>query len=238
MIVKLAKLYFDIQPKYQMLANMCKEYECEHDASEKIYEIRVSDKEILSETPDTDFREPEYLETLAVYRKISEILPSNDGYLFHAAVIEANGVAIAFTAKSGTGKTTHIRLWKKVFGDRVGIVNGDKPLMRFIDGKLYAFGTPWSGKENYNRNVGIPLHAIVILNRGDENKIEKISPKEAAPKFLSQIYLPKNNNALFLQTLALADKTLKDVPVYRLFCNMENDAAITTYNAIFDNDNK
>lgn len=235
MTIKLAKLYFDIEPKYQMLADMCRVYQCEPDPSEKIYKIRVSDDEIMSETPDTDYRAPEHLETLAVYRKISEIMPPNDGYLFHAAVIEANGVAIAFTAKSGTGKTTHIRLWKKVFGDLVGIINGDKPLMRFIDGKLYAFGTPWSGKECYNKNISRPLHAIVIVERGKTNSIEKVEPKDAAQKFLSQIYLPKTNNALFLQTLALADKTLKCTPVYRLFCNMDEDAAITAYNAIFEN---
>jgi len=234
MTVKLANLYFDIQPKYQMLADMCKGYECQPSGNEKVYEIRVSDEEILSETPDTDYRAPEHLETLAVYRKISEILPLHDGYLFHAAVIEVNGVAVAFTAKSGTGKTTHIRLWKKVFGDLVDIVNGDKPLIRYVDNVPFAFGTPWSGKECYNRNVCKPLHAIVIVERGVENRVERVSPKDAAPKFLSQIYLPKNNNLLFLKTLAIADRTLKDVPVYRLFCNMDDDAAVTAYNAIFE----
>jgi len=116
----------------------------------------------------------------------------------------------------------------------VDIVNGDKPLIRYVDNVPFAFGTPWSGKECYNRNVCKPLHAIVIVERGVENRVERVSPKDAAPKFLSQIYLPKNNNLLFLKTLAIADRTLKDVPVYRLFCNMDDDAAVTAYNAIFE----
>lgn len=233
MIIKLAGLYFDLQPKYDMLKDMCKDYLCTPTESDEVFSIRVSDKEILSETPDTDYRDPEYLETLAVYRKISEILPTRDGYLFHAAVIEVNGVAIAFTARSGTGKTTHIRLWKKVFGDKVDIVNGDKPLMRYVDSELFAFGTPWAGKENYNRNVSCPLKAIVIVERGLTNRVERMSAKESANKFLSQIYLPKNDTALFLKTLSLADKTLKDVPVYKLYCNMDDDAARVAYSAIF-----
>ena len=234
MIVKLADLYFDIDPKYKLLERMCQGYTCEATDSDAVHTIRVTDEDIMKETPDTDYRAPEYLETLAVYRKISHVLPLHDGYLFHAAVIDVNDSAVAFTARSGTGKTTHIRLWKKVFGDRVGIINGDKPLIRYKNGVPYAFGTPWSGKENYNKNVCRPLRAIVIVERGETNLIEKISPKDAAPKFLSQIYLPKNDNELFLTTLALADKTLKDVPVYRLRCNMEEEAAIVAYNAIFN----
>ena len=233
MTVKLADLFFDIKTKYTSLDIMCRDYIAAPKDSDTVYLVEPTEEEILSERPDTGETEPDYLELLAVYRKICEKLPENGGLMFHAAVIEANGKAIAFTAKSGTGKTTHISLWKKVFGDNVDIINGDKPIIRYKDGTPYAFGTPWSGKECFHRNVSRPLHAIVILERGEKNSIRRITPKEAASSFLSQIYLCKNDNLLFLKTLSLADRILKDVPVYVLKCNMDDSAAITAYNGIF-----
>lgn len=236
MTIKLADLYFNVQNKYSAVENMCKDYICNPPSDAAVYDISVTDEEILAETPEYDLQDPQYLEVLAVYRKICEKLPFNEGYLFHAAVIEVNGIAIAFTARSGTGKTTHVRLWKKVFGDKVGIINGDKPIIRFADKKPFAFGTPWAGKECFNRNTSAPLEAIVLLERATENKITRLSPKEAANTFLSQIYLPKNDNRLFLQTLALADATLKCTPVYRLGCNMDDSAAKIAYEGIFAED--
>ena len=212
---------------------MCRDYIATPSEVDTVYCVEPTDAEILSERPDTGETEPEYLELLAIYRKICEKLPENGGLMFHAAVIEVDGKAVAFTAKSGTGKTTHISLWKMVFGERVDIINGDKPIIRYVNGTPFAYGTPWSGKECYHRNVSRPLHAIVILERGEKNSITRITPKEAAPSFLSQIYLCKNNNLLFLKTLSLADRILKDVPVYVLRCNMENEAATVAYNGIF-----
>lgn len=71
-----------------------------------------------------------YLETLAVYRKIAEKMPDYGTVLFHGSAIAVDGEAYIFTAKSGTGKSTHVRLWREMLGDRAVMVNDDKPLIR------------------------------------------------------------------------------------------------------------
>ena len=98
-------------------------------------------------------------------------MPDFDAFLLHAAVIEVDGLAYAFAAPSGTGKTTHIALWKKFFGDRANIINGDKPIIRFENGTPYIYGTPWCGKEGYNINTKAPLAALCFIERSPENTI-------------------------------------------------------------------
>ena len=87
-----------------------------------------------------------YLETLAVYRKLAQLLVQDDILLMHGAVVAVDGQAYLFTAKSGTGKTTHTRLWMQQFGDRAVMVNGDKPLLHITNEGVTVYGTPWDGK--------------------------------------------------------------------------------------------
>ncbi|MBT1173184.1 hypothetical protein JS528_07430 [Bifidobacterium sp. MA2] len=117
-----------------------------------------------------DWRD-DYLETLAVFRRIAEYGPMHDRLVFHGATIEVDGRAYIFTAPSGTGKSTHIRLWRRVFGDRVAIINGDKPILRIERDssggapRVVAYGTPWAGKEGWQRNVSAPLGGICVVER-------------------------------------------------------------------------
>ena len=74
-----------------------------------------------------------YLEELAVYRKISEKMPYYDTILFHGSVVAVDGAAYLCTAASGTGKSTHTRLWREYLGDNAVMVNDDKPLITVTD---------------------------------------------------------------------------------------------------------
>ena len=120
----------------------------------------------------------EYLETLAVYRKIAEQLLSYDTILFHGSVIAVDGEGYLFTAKSGTGKSTHARLWRENFGDRAVMVNDDKPLLRITKDGVIAYGTPWDGKHRLSANTSVPLKGICILERATENQIIRLDTKE------------------------------------------------------------
>ncbi len=172
-----------------------------------------------------------YIEFLEIYRRICDYVIENGGILMHGAVIEYNHGAYMFTAPSGTGKTTHIRQWKKLYGDKVQIVNGDKPLMRYIDGEFMVYGTPWCGKEHFNRNVKVPLKGIVLVARGEENLIERISPDQFNQFLIRQVYLPKNSEGI-LKSLDFADRLFTTVPLYRLECNISVDAARVACEAI------
>lgn len=172
-----------------------------------------------------------YLETLAVYRKLAQLLVQDDILLMHGAVVAVDGQSYLFTAKSGTGKTTHTRLWLRQFGVRAVMVNGDKPLIHITRKGATVYGTPWDGKEHLSRNIACPLKAVRILTRSETNHIERISPKEALTMLCQQSYRPAQPAAL-RKTLALVDLLSSSVPLYKLGCNMESEAALVAYHGM------
>ncbi|MEE0868112.1 MAG: hypothetical protein UIL37_07435 [Clostridia bacterium] len=151
--------------------------------------------------------------------------------LMHCAAVSVDNEAYLFTAVSGTGKTTHINLWREKFKDRCFVVNGDKPIIRRIDGKFYVCGTPFMGKENYGTNKMVPIKAICILERGKQNEIKKIAPHEAISTILVQT-LRTNDMEEMEKMLSLSDKLLSAVPFYKLKCNMDIEAAEVAYEAM------
>ena len=176
-----------------------------------------------------------YLETLAVYRKIVTKMLDFDTFLMHGAVVAVGDKAWLFTAPSGTGKTTHINLWlKNIPGSYV--VNGDKPLIHVGDA-CTVYGTPWAGKEKMNRNVGVKLCGIVFLNRGLKNNIEKVPMTQILPVLIQQSYRPKTRIELE-KTLSLLSRLGRKIPMYQLYCNMNDEAALTAYNVLSGADNE
>lgn len=172
----------------------------------------------------TRFFSDSYLETLAVYRKIVVGLLFHNILLFHGSVIAVDGCAYLFTAKSGTGKSTHTRLWRQKFGERAVMVNDDKPLLRFTEDGVYACGTPWNGKHRLSTNIEVPLKGLCVLERDKTNHIAPISPKEAWPMLFQQSYRPEAPEQMMV-TLGLVDRLSRTVPLYRLGCNMDAEAA-------------
>jgi hypothetical protein len=177
----------------------------------------------------------EYMETLAVYRRIAERLLDYDTLLFHGSLIAVDGQGYLFAAKSGTGKSTHTRLWREYFKERAIMVNDDKPLLRLVENErdysVTAYGTPWDGKHRLSTNISVPLKAVCILERSETNHIEPVTVKEAYPMLIQQTYRPKNAERL-MKTIMIADRLGKSVELYRLECNMEPEAALVAYNGI------
>lgn len=169
-----------------------------------------------------------YLETLAVYRKIADYLLSCSTLLFHGSVIAVDGEGYLFTAKSGTGKSTHTRLWREYFGERAVMVNDDKPLLRITASGVTAYGTPWDGKHRLSTNTAVPLKGICILTRDTVNHIEQIESHAAYPLIVQQTNRSFTADGM-KQTLSIIDRMLNVVPVYRLGCNMDIEAARVAY---------
>ena len=230
--IKLADVVIRIEPMYDYMKEYCQEYITEEQAA---FAVRTEPEDIAFErersrreaeregSPVMEFSDA-YLETLAVYRQIAERLPMLDTLLFHGSVIAVDGMGYLFTAKSGTGKSTHTRLWRERFGNRAVMVNDDKPLLKVTEDSVIAYGTPWDGKHRLSTNCSVPLKAICILTRSEENHIEEISPGEAYQMLLQQTYRPKNGTFM-LQTLELIDRVMKNIRFYRLGCNMSPEAA-------------
>ena len=169
-----------------------------------------------------------YLETLAVYRKIADHLLSCDTLLFHGSVIAVDGEGYLFTAKSGTGKSTHTRLWREYFGERAVMVNDDKPLLHITDSGVTVYGTPWDGKHRLSTNTAVPLNGIFLLERDTTNHIEPAAPHVVYPLIVQQTNRSFTADGM-KQTLSLIDHMLSVVPVYRLGCNMDIEAARVAY---------
>jgi len=159
-----------------------------------------------------------------------------DGMLLHASCVAKNDKAYLFSAKSGTGKSTHTHLWLEQL-DGVTMINDDKPAVREIDGTFYACGTPFSGKNDESSNQLVPIRAIVFLERAADNSIERITPKEALPLFMSQTIRPAKKEYM-IKMLDVLDRVLSEVPVYRLRCNISRDAVMTAYHGIEDDINE
>jgi len=176
-----------------------------------------------------------FLEQSALYRKICDALSDYDILLFHGAAISVNGQGIIFTAPSGTGKTTHIRLWQQMFTEKnqeMTIINGDKPLIRFSSEGPVIFGTPWCGKEHLGENIFAPLKAMVQLQRGASNSIERIPMSSMLGTLLAQSYAGEGQGGV-LKNLSLFHRMAKRVDCFSLSCTPELSAAETAYAAIF-----
>ena len=170
----------------------------------------------------------ELLEITALQRKIAEEFFSRDILLFHGSVVAVDGVSYLFTAKSGTGKSTHTRLWREVFGDRAIMVNDDKPFLQITENGVTVHGSPWNGKHRLGQNISLPLKAICILSRGADNQIQAISPKEALPMLMQQSQRPMDRRKLPLY-LDLIDRLSSRVDFYHMHCNMDTEAARLAY---------
>lgn len=170
-------------------------------------------------------------ETACIFRCIAERSPFFGSFLFHCAAISYEGEGYLFGALSGTGKSTHISLWRQYLGDKVEIVNGDKPLLRMNGEAPEVCSTPWAGKEGWQNHSIVPLRGICLLCRGDENKIERVDPKEYMRLIIQQVYLPRDKEALFL-TLGLLDQILQKVPLYLLHCDISEKAVKTSFEAL------
>ena len=230
--IRIAELNICIDNKYDYVERLCRGYITERVETPDMT-VSVSEEDITKEMSVAEAEVTRgYCEGVCIYRVICRQLPlSFNAYLFHSAVIEYEGRGYAFSAKSGTGKSTHIALWRKRFGADVHIVNGDKPIMRFVDGKLYAYGTPWCGKEGWQNNTSVELKSLCFIERAEQNRIRKIGADEAVMLMFHQILTPDDMetvDALF----PLLDKTLREIPCYLLGCNISEEAAEVAYNGM------
>ena len=229
--VKLADLSIAIDNRYDYIERMAKDYLTDE---EPLFTVSVTDADLEREAAMSEEKFfPDYLESIAIYRKIAERLPDYDAVVFHGAVLSYKGKAYAFTARSGVGKTTHTRLWISTLGDDVHYLNGDKPIIRLIDGIPYAFGTPWRGKEGYGVNESAELSSVALLERGANNVARVVEAKDGALRLLSQIYLPSTPMGVAL-TMRIADRIARAVRFVELKCNMEPEAAIVASKAMID----
>lgn len=170
-------------------------------------------------------RNDEFLENNVIHALLAEKLVAHNVLLIHGSALCMDGQAYIYTAKSGIGKSTHARLWRETFGDRVWMINDDKPMLRIEKNSVMVFGTPWDGKHHLSRNASAPLKAIIRLERGGKNLIVPMSRADAFPVLVKQCFRSKHP-ATMVRILELEKLLLSAVDFYTLTCNMSPEAAL------------
>jgi len=230
--VRMADLSVRIHYKYSYIEQQCRGWE-DKSGSQADIEVGVSDEEIEMEyaqfLPGTVTRE--MCESVCIYRSIAKRLPAFSAFVMHGAVLELDGKAYVFSAKSGVGKTTHTKLWIEYFGGRASYINGDKPIVRCKDGIWYAYGTPWMGKERFGSKSFAPIQAVCFIERGEQNEIRKIADKEVVNRIFHQLFLPERQETLFT-FMELADDMVRKLPFFVLKCNVSMEAVQVAYETL------
>jgi hypothetical protein len=144
------------------------------------------------------------------------------GIVLHASSIEHNGKGIAFTAPSGTGKSTHTAMWEKYY--KATVLNDDCPVLKYENGQSFIYGTPWSGKNNKACNRKSPLNALVFIEQALDNSIRQVSDEEGLPLLLPRLHLPYQNPLLMDNALRNIEFIFRNIPKYLLRCKPDRDA--------------
>ena len=171
---------------------------------------------------------PWFIENNAIHALLSEKLVQYNTLLIHGSAIVVDGEAFIFMADSGTGKSTHTRLWREHFQERAWMLNDDKPMLKVTENGIIAYGTPWDGKHHLSRNSFAPVRAIAKLSRGDSNYIQPVSKADAMTliyRFGIKPHFPEEiEKAVQLET-----QIVQKVDVYHLHCNMDKEAVLVAY---------
>ena len=205
-------------------AKQAERYAFETDLSPDIV-IHSSPELLREKNPHLSLEDCEYLSTGgSFYRQLSHF----NGLMLHASCVVVDGMAYLFSAPCGTGKSTHVRLWLELFGDRAFILNDDKPALRVKDGEVFVYGTPWSGKDDCSRNERARLGGIAVVKRAEENSIRTIDANSAVFAILNQTARSISPQAMAecMETIGQIVSTGK---VYELSCNMDISAAKLSY---------
>ena len=229
MIYNIAGVFVDMEPKYPRTQRQSEAYIYSENGTANIT-IRLPEEFLLQKQKENPHLSVEDCEYIWMGSEFYNALPVFNGILLHSSAVVYNGEAYLFSAPSGTGKSTHTQLWLKRFKGSY-ILNDDKPAIMLTDKGIYVYGTPFSGKTDLNVNTGVPLKAICALERGEKNSISRIDNDEALYRILNQTVRPYNEDRM-IQVLDILDKILTNVPMYKLYCNTDIEAAEVSYQAM------
>ena len=145
--------------------------------------------------------------------------------LFHSAVVSHQGHGYMFLGTSGTGKSTHARLWLRYI-DGTELVNDDNPVVRVHDdGTIRVYGSPWSGKTPCYRNVSYPLGALVMLRQAPQNAIRRLRPLEAYAALMTSISGKRWDSRLAEGLHDTENQLISHVAMWHLDCLPDEAAA-------------
>ena len=173
-----------------------------------------------------------YPDRTGMFRNLANLLDASDletlfalfdAFSLHSSLVRRQeGDAILFTAPCGTGKSTQAALWERYAG--ADTLNGDRSLLRAVDGVWTAFGSPFAGSSGIYRKESAPVRALVVLRQAPENSICRLRAAEAFRAIYSESVLPRWHTETHQRVIELITAIVNAVPVYRLACTPDERA--------------
>ena len=237
--MEIAGMVTRVQPLFQSTKDYCGPYLTEKEPEffvqvteeDLVFQQMLLDQEAVEEgLKFRKFKEP-FLERATIQRRVADALLQRDTLMLHGSTVAVDGKAYLFTAPCGTGKSTHTRLWRELFGERAVMVNDDKPFLQITPAGVLAYGSPWSGKHGLASNICVPLNGICLLRRGKENKIHRIKAEALTDLLRHQAHFPEDT-AWEQRVFSLVDALANVVPLWEMECNKELNAAHVAYLAM------
>ena len=228
-VMEIAGFAIGVEPLFESTRMYCREYWTDREPEFYVTVKRedlVQEQELLNIEADEEGLKRRkfsdmFLERSVIQRRVAEALVQRDVLLMHGSTVAVDGRAYLFTAPCGTGKSTHTRLWREVFGDRAVMVNDDKPFLKLTEDGVLACGSPWTGKHGIGTNVCVPLDGICILSRGRENLIRPAEQDKTLEFLRSQCFPPQG-----------LEKLLDRVRLWEMECTRDLGAAVTAFEAM------
>ena len=233
-VMEVAGLVTQVQPMFFSTREYCRPYLTERKPE---FFVEVTGEDLIRQQAALDleadqerlrrrkFTDP-FLERTVIQEKIAEKLLERGTLLLHGSTVAVDGQAYLFTAPCGTGKSTHTRLWRELFGDRAVMVNDDKVFLQLGQENVLAYGSPWMGKHGIGNKICVPLKGICFLQRGTENQIQKASAEKWLPELIHQCFLPEERYSTLVRQLA------QRVPLWEMNCTKDPQAATIAYEAM------
>lgn len=237
--MEIAGLAARVLPLFSSTREYCRPYLSEQEAEvlitvseqDLLFEQAMLEKEALEEGLHVRRFPDPFLERATVQRKFARALLERNTLLLHGSTVGVDGQAYLFTAPCRTGKSTHTRLWREVFGSRAVMVNDDKAFLRITDSGVLAFGSPWTGKHGLGSNICLPLKGICFLSRGSKNQIFRAEPQNCIQELRHQSFLPEDP-AGAEKALALMGELSQKVSLWQMECTKAPEAAHISYKAM------
>ena len=229
MLYKIADLIIEYSSNYNVLKERSNKYLITDNTLKPDSKIKVSNDEIKEIEDSYEENNTELAEYIVTGVKFYKELVNYKGCLLHSSAIVVDNESYLFSATSGTGKSTHTGLWMKYLKNKEKyILNDDKPAIRIIDNKIWTYGTPFSGKYDINENKKVKLKAICFIERSETNSIERLENDQAIKLFLEQTITDLNALEM-MNLLETLDTIIKQIPVYKLKCNISEEAVKLAY---------
>lgn len=228
-LYNIADLNIEMDIKYDLTKQLAQDYLVREGSLCSDFTIAIIDEQIDHYTKlfGTDLYK-DRCEYVLIGSTFNKKILDFDAIMLHSSAVVVDNKAYIFSADSGVGKSTHTALWLELLGEKAYIINDDKPVIRYLDGKLYVYGSPFSGKNFINRNARAEIGGICFIERAEQNFIDSIKVQKAIPLMLKQTVTRLELRSAD-KMLSVIDKILTSAKVYKMGCTPEISAAELAY---------